>query len=164
MVSQKQRQAGLTHEEEYEIWGLLSHVSDGMLRARENELRPFGITAVQIGVMYVLRILVKSGRPPTPSEISRWAFREPHTISALLDRMERQGLVRRVRKSKVKRQVLVELTKKGEEVYRRQNQAREVISRILGCLSLDERKQFRIFLERLRQKSLEELVVKPSFP
>ncbi|MCX5999499.1 MAG: hypothetical protein NTU41_07885 [Chloroflexi bacterium] len=69
----------VTHSEEHEIWILLSQLSDAMLKARENELVPLGLSAVQVGVMYVIRILNKGGIVATPSEISRWVFREPHT-------------------------------------------------------------------------------------
>jgi DNA-binding MarR family transcriptional regulator len=59
---------------------------------------------------------------------------------------------------------LAELTQKGEEVYRRQNQQRVAIARILGCLSPKERSQLKTFLERLRQQGLAVLAEKPLFP
>jgi len=161
MTTKGQKRSHVPADEEYQIWTLLSQVNDGVFRARENELRPFGITPVQVGIMYALKSL---GGEPTPSEISRWVFREPHTVSAALDRMEKQGLVRRIRNSEGKRQVKVVLTDRGEEIYRAQNRQREVISRILECLSPEESGQFRGILERLRQRTLEELVVKPPFP
>jgi len=163
MVSEEKK-THVGHAEEYEIWGLLGQVSDAMYKARENELAPFGLSAVQVGVMYVVRILNQTGVPATPSEISRWVFREPHTISALLKRMEKQGLVKLVRKRRGKRQVLAELTEKGEDLYRRQVQERQVIPEILEVLSPGERQHFRAFLERLRQRSLEKLVMKLPFP
>ena len=154
----------VTHSEEYEIWILLSQLSDAMLKARENELVPLGLSAVQVGVMYVIRILNKGGIVATPSEISRWVFREPHTISGSLTRMERQGLVSLMRSTRGPRRVLVQLTEKGEEAYRRQVRQREVIPRILGVLSPEDRRQFRKYLESLREKSLQELTTKLSLP
>jgi DNA-binding MarR family transcriptional regulator len=156
--------ARVTHDEEYRMWGLLRQVSDGMLRARDEELKPFGISAVQFGVLYVLKMLEKADMPPTPSEISRWLFREPHTVSALLDRMEKQGLVRSLRNSPGRGKIRVVLTEKGEEVYRAQNKGRRVIPTILESLSAEERKQLGAFLERLRKKTLEALVVEPPLP
>ena len=161
MAAKGQRQTSVTADEEYALWTLLSQVNDGMLRARDNELRTFGISAVQVGVMYALNNITG---PPTPSEISRWVFREPHTVSAALERMEKQGLVRLQRSTEGKRQVRVELTQKGQEIYRRQNRERRVVPGILECLSPKERQQLRGFLERLRRRTLEELVAKPPFP
>ena len=96
---------------------------------------PFGLTAVQVGVMYVVRMLNSKGVQTSPSEISRWVFREPHTTSALLHRMEKQGLVKLKRISRANRQLRAELTEKGEELYRRQVEARQVIPEILDVLS-----------------------------
>ena len=114
--------------------------------------------------MYMVKRLKKAGVPPTPSEISRALFRKPATIYAMLDRMEKQGLVDLTRNSEGKRQVLVALTEKGEEIYRRQREERKVIPRILGSLSREEREQLKTILDRLRRKTFEELIVKPFYP
>ncbi len=151
----------LSPDEEYRLWTLLSQVNDGMLRARDNELKQFGISTVQVAILYALKNL---GGSPTPSEISQWVFRKPHTVSAALERMERHGLVRLTRNTKGKRQVRVEMTPKGEEVYRLQHRGRRVIPSILATLSPQEREQLRTLLDRLRHKTFEELGPKPSFP
>ncbi|MCX5999250.1 MAG: winged helix DNA-binding protein [Chloroflexi bacterium] len=164
MKSDPRGTAGLTHQEEYELWGLLTQLNGVMFRARGSELRSLGLSSVQVWVMHIIRLLKKSGVAATPAEISRWMYREPHTISALLGRMEKQGLVRCIRQTQGKRQVLAELTEKGEQVYRRQNQERRVVARILGCLSAEERSQLRAFLERMRQQGLAVLADKPLFP
>ena len=160
MALKEDRQARVPVDEEYATWTLLNQVNDGMFKARDNELRAFGVSAVQVGVMYAL----KNTGEPTPSEIARWVSREPHTISASLDRMEKQGLVNCARTKQGRRQVRVELTEKGEEVFRSQHRKRRAIGDVLGCLSPEERKQFRVCLEKLRQKTLEVLMVKPPFP
>lgn len=164
MTTDGKTAARITSAEEYEIWGLLSQLNDAIFKARENELAPFGLTAVQVGVMYVVRMLNSKGIQTSPSEISRWVFREPHTTSALLHRMEKQGLVKLKKTSRGKRQLRAELTEKGEELYRRQVEARQVIPEILDVLSPEERQQFRAFLERLRRRALEKLVVRLPFP
>ena len=164
MTKEGQDRSSVSHAEEYEIWGLLSQVSDAMLKARGSELSPFGLTSVQAGVMYVVKVLQSKGIPATPSEISRWVVREPHTISTLLVRMQKHGLVTLARSSQGRPQVLVSLTEKGEDLYRGQTESRRVIPEILETLSPEERRQFRSFLERLRQRALEKLVVQPPFP
>jgi DNA-binding MarR family transcriptional regulator len=147
----------LAHAEGYELWGQLRLVSDGMLRARENELRPFGDSAMQVGALYALRIMHGRGVKPTPSEMARWLFREPSSTISLLNRMEQQGLVRLVRISNGKRQVIIETTEKGKEIYRREAQKTQSIHRILGTLSASERKQLRSILQKLRAKLFQEL-------
>ena len=149
-------------DDDYRIWMLLHQVSDGVSRAREKELRPFGISRLHAGVMFILKA---SDEPCTLAEISKYLFRKHHSVSEMVTRMERKGLVRRVRNPDGKGLVRVALTKKGEKLFRQQNKERKVIHRIMSCLSPEERENFSACLERLRKVALEELVVRPElFP
>jgi len=47
---------------------------------------------MQAAVLFVVRNMKTAA---TPAEISRRLFREPHTVSELIKRMEKQGLVRK---------------------------------------------------------------------
>ena len=82
--------------------------------------------------------------------------------------MEKQGLVRRVRRRKRDREdstmLRVMLTQKGEEIFRLENEQRRVIQRIMSCLSAEQRLIFRECLVQLRACMLEELAVKPRLP
>ena len=149
----------VTHEEEYEFFILMRQVVEGMTKARENELRSFGISPIQSGVLYVLN---KARGPLAPNQIARRLIRNPASIHQLLDRMENQGLVRRIRSTEGKRDVQVEMTRKGKEIHRKHK--REVIPRILGRLSQKERKQFRAVLVNLREATYAELSPQPLFP
>ncbi len=161
MVSNAETPAALSAIEEHETWTLLGQVNDGMLRARDNELRQFGISAVQVAIMYAIKTL---GRSPTQSEIARWVVRRPHTVAAALERMEREGLIKQVRNIEGRKQVRVEITEKGEEVYRRQHRQRRTIPTILGSITPEEREALRTILRKLRDTTILELVAKPPFP
>ena len=52
----------LSAAEEYELWSLLGRVNDGMLRARDNELRKFGLSTVQMAIIYAIKTI---GNAPT---------------------------------------------------------------------------------------------------
>ncbi|MBT4512920.1 MAG: winged helix DNA-binding protein [Chloroflexi bacterium] len=149
----------LTLSEEHEIWVLLGQVSDGMLRARDNELRPFGLSSIQVGVLYIIKA---AGGSLTAIEISRRLVRRPATVYQLLDRMDRQDLINCIRSKEGKREVRVEVTEKGEEAYR--SHSRQVIPRILGSLSAKERDKLKATLTKLRTKVFEELAEQPMFP
>jgi len=161
MAGKQTERVTLSPDEEYRLWTLISQVNDGMIRARDNELKHSGISTVQVAILYAVKNV---GGSPTPSAISHWVFRKPHTVSAALDRMEKSGLVKLSRNTKGRRQVKVEMTAKGEEIYRIQHGRRRVIPAILGSLSPQERGQLRGLLDRLRQKTFEELGPKLSFP
>ena len=161
MVVKAEAPATLSSSEEYELWSLLGQVNNGMLRARDNELRQYGVSSVQVAILYAVKTL---GDSPTQSDIARWVVRKPHTVAAALERMERQGLVRQVRSAGGRKLVKVEVTEKGEEAYRRQHRQRRVIPAILGSLTPQERDVLRTTLRKLRDSTLSELVPRPPFP
>ncbi len=112
-----------TRDRDYQLWGLLNQASHAMERAREDELRPFGLSMMHAGVLYIVKV---SKDPVTPAHISRVLFREPHTaVAALLNRMEKQGLLRKTKDLERKNLIRVTLTERGEEAYR---QSREMKS------------------------------------
>ncbi|MCX6011978.1 MAG: helix-turn-helix domain-containing protein, partial [Chloroflexi bacterium] len=81
------------NQEEYQLWVLLHRTSYAMRRAREYELKEAGVSGIQATVL----ILIKSAEKPlTIGDITKALFREPHTVSGLLSRMEKQGLIKRV--------------------------------------------------------------------
>ena len=145
---------------DYELWVLLHQATDAIAGAREDELRKFGISMMQAEVLFVVKAI---RGPATPAEISRWLFREPHTVSGLLNRMEKQGLVKKVKDLEKKNLIRVEITDKGEEGYRRSRELQS-IHRILSSLSQEERDNLRASLRTLRDKALEEPKPIPRLP
>jgi len=102
------------------------------------------------------------GGKATVGEIARWTLREPHSVSELLSRMEKEGLVRKVKELGKKSGVRVVLTEKGREAYYKST-ARESIYETMSSLSEEERQQLRSCLRKLRYKALTQLAV-VSFP
>lgn len=147
-------------DRDYELWVLLHQACDAMNRARANELRQVGISGAQAAVLFIVKAMKV---PATPGEISRWLFREPHTVSGLLDRMEKQGLVRKVKDLERKTLVRVVITERGEEAYRRSTQMK-VIHKTLSCLSPKERDNLRAYAKTLRNKALGEYAVGYQLP
>ena len=147
-------------EQDFELWVLLHQTSDAMTRAREKELRKAGISKIEAGVLFALKHITT---PATPAAISRWLFREPHTTSELLSRMQKKDLVRKAKDLERKNQVRVVMTEKGEEAYR-QSREIEVIPRMLSRLSPAERNKLRTYLGKLRDKALDELGVEYQLP
>ena len=147
-------------DKDYNLWTLLGLTRDAIQRARQKELAQYNISSRQSAVLFIVRAI---GDKATPAEISRWLFRESHSISDLLSRMERQGLVRKVKDLDRKNQVRIELTQKGHEVYQ-QSYKRESIHRILSFLSEEQRKQLGSSLQTLRDKALEEIGVEYEMP
>jgi len=154
---QAKRKVETDADQDFELWSLLHQARDAIARARENELKQADISMIKAAVLFFARNL---DEPATPAKISRLLFREPHTISGLLDRMESQGLVRRVRDLQRRNLVRIELTEKGEEFYRKSREKRKIISKIMSALTKKERDDLRSSLTKLRNRALKELGVK----
>jgi len=87
--------------------------------------------------LIVLRVLASNNGVMTPSEVAEWTQTERHNITALVDRMRRDGLVTTERKNRDKRFVNVTLTDKGREALNRAMPvAEEIVDRVM--LSIDE--------------------------
>ncbi len=150
-------------DEDYTLWFLLRQACDAALRARDKELSRYGISVEEAAVLFVVQA---NGERATPSEISRWLFREPHSTSGLIIRMEKDGLVRKLNDLERKNMLRVVMTEKGREAYE-ESTGRKSIHRMMSSLSEDERQLMRSCLEKLRNEALKELSVErkaPPFP
>ena len=145
-------ETNVARDQDRELWGLLRQAAHAVDRAREDELRHTGVSMVQAAILYIVKIVEG---PVTPAKISRWLLREPHSVSGLLNRMEKQGLVKKVKDLERKNVIRVALTQKGEEAYRQSSEGK-VVHNILSCLSAEERDNLRAYLGRLRNKALQE--------
>jgi len=151
---------GANAEHDRQLWALLNQTHHAIWRARERELDDIGLSAIQAGVLFFVSTLEG---PVTPAVLSRLLHREPHTVSGLLTRMEKQGLVRRVKDLKRKNQVRIVLTPKGKKAYEMQNKT-GVINKIVGSLTQSERASLGGHLEKLRNSALIELRARLPLP
>jgi DNA-binding MarR family transcriptional regulator len=93
---------------------LLKQTSEAINRCRENELRRYNITPEQAGV---LTCIYNIGENASPAELTRWLSRKPSSVSILLKRMEKQGLISKKTDLKKKNIFRLSLTRKGLEAY-----------------------------------------------
>ena len=149
-------------DRDYKLWVLLRQAADAIYKARSKELSPLGLSPMASAILFIILAI---GERATPAEISRWMFREAHSVSGLLDRMEEKGLVRRTRDLEKKNLVRISLTDKGKQAYELSSDIK-VIPRILSSLSEEQRQQLITCLEIVRAKAFEELGIKkePPFP
>jgi DNA-binding MarR family transcriptional regulator len=69
--------------------------------------------AINLQITNTLAVIEGAGEPLTPSEISARTLVSSATMTGTLDRLERQGLVRRLPNPEDRRSVLVEVTDAG---------------------------------------------------
>jgi len=142
-----------SNDPDHDLWLLLTHARYAVYRAREKELQRYGISPEQASLLFVVQAL---GNKATPAALSRYILRQPHTVSALVDRMARRGLVKKVKDLDRKNLVRVVITEKGQKTYELSTK-RGPIHRIMGVLNEEERKNFKSYLERIMAKARKEI-------
>jgi len=143
----------------FNVWVRMRQAWEALDKAVEVEL---GKRQTTLSQMDVLVILSNSKRPLTPGEIASYMFREKHSASALLTRMQRAGLVKKTRSKKDQRVVKIKVQPKGEDLLRQAmpasfGQAHRLLK---SCLSDQETAQLDGLLKKVRDRALQELGLK----
>ena len=139
-------------DEYFTLWVLIAQTKDAILRARERDYARYGITNERRAVLYTIQ---RNGGQTTPVEIARHLFRELHTVTEMLKRMEASGLLERYECSG-RSKVEVRLTEKGLDVFN-QSRRNQTDKRIFSVLTEEERETLQSCLLKLRSRVLEDL-------
>ena len=105
--------------------------------------------------MLLMNALVTKGGSMSPTELSRYIFRTRHSITSMVDTLERQGLVRREPNPKDRRSLNVTLTPEGMALFNRmQPVGYEISQRALSCLDDEQVVALKTLLRQVRQHLL----------
>jgi len=143
----------INDDDDYNLIALINQTGHAFSLARTRELAAHGLSMMRAAVLLVLQVRDNNA---TPTEISQWLLREPHTISALLDRMEKDGLIRRYRDLHKRNTVRVAMTEKGRIAYQ-ESLARETFHSVMSVLTEEEREQLRHAMTKLWLRALQEV-------
>lgn len=131
-------------------------------KATEIKLAKIGLTPEKTAVLWACRDYPGD---LSPAEISRMLFRENQTIAGLLNRMEREGLVKRVPKRKGHPFTEVRLTERGEELCGPGVEImKQMIVAILGDMPAKRQVQLQELLREVRDRALDTFYVEPGKP
>jgi len=140
-------------DSDHDLWVFLTRTRYLVYRAREKELQRYGVSPEQMGVLFVVQNL---GEKATPSEIARQIMRQPHTVSALIDRMAEKGFVKKAHDLDKRNLVRVSLTARGLKIYE-YSKKRGPIHRIMSSITPAEQKKLREILGKLQVAARNEL-------
>ncbi|REJ95929.1 MAG: MarR family transcriptional regulator [Planctomycetota bacterium] len=116
--------------------------------------REHGLTSSQYNV---LRILRGEGKPLPSLEVADRLIQVVPAITGLIDRLEKQGLVKRRRCEEDRRVVYVELTGEGKNVLKRIDAPLAALrKKLLGHMSRTELHALTKLLEKARKSLIEE--------
>jgi DNA-binding MarR family transcriptional regulator len=149
MIQQDNNAQSTTAEEDISLWRFLDHTRYVISRSRELELAQFGLSPEQV---YVLDILSVRGGSTTIGDIVDMTSRQHHTISTLVARMAKRGLVARKRSVKDRRSYDIVLTKNGNELF--QKVTRHSIEMVFSTLTREEKQALNSILKQLLTTAL----------
>ena len=134
------------------VWLLLHRVRDALFLCEDSVFVDYGLTTEQ----FTLLAAVKGGGGSLrPSDLASYMERSPNSVSMLVDRMVKAGLVKRARDRKDRRVVNVTLTGKGEKAVEQAAPAGwELVEKVLSPVSDKDRRALADLLETIKCECL----------
>ena len=131
--------------------GLLYQTETSLAKLVERSLLESGLSLPQ---MLLLGALYWDGRALVPRRIRNTLVVEAQSLTGLIDRLEAQGLARRLSHPKDRRKIRVEITPKGRKKYdEAAERSDKTLDSFFHVLSAEERVQFRKSLNKMRAAS-----------
>jgi len=129
------------------LWLLLRRVGDALGLCQDLVYGKYGLTTEQFGVL----ASIKSRGPLRPLDLALILERSPNSMSMIVDRMVKAGLVRRTRDRKDRRAVFVSMTDKGKEAVEPAIPAGwDFIHEVVSPLSYDDQRVLASMLETVK--------------
>ena len=136
-------------------WILLRQAHNLVLRCEDQVFYKHGLTTEQHAVLMAIKHI---NGPVRITDIARWLDRSVNSVSMIIDRMVKAGLVRRARDRKDRRTVFVTMNNNAEKAYVLASAAGwELIQEILSPLSDEDKRTLVRLLETLRDKTYDYL-------
>jgi DNA-binding MarR family transcriptional regulator len=139
-------------DEYYQLWLLLSQTSSAIFKLRHKKVGRY-LHPSQAAALVTIWAL--DGQV-TPAALSRHLFLEPNSVSELIIRMERKGLVTKNRDKKRGNIVRLSITEKGRKLCS-QIMGQDLIRHVMSSLPDEQREQLGSCLSILLTKALKEL-------
>lgn len=148
----------------HRLWIIIHQVYDLITRYEEIELKERIITRERFLALWLMKFM--SAIDDNPIKVTTLApslYRSVNGTSALVDRMEQIGLIKKIRDIPDKRAIRLVITPKGEEAVETGLKSQELlIKRILAIFTEEEVKTLLSMLRKLKTKLREEAGIKEA--
>lgn len=136
-------------------WVVLYEAYNAIFKLTELELLPHGVSLPQI---HLLGALKGRGGKLTIGEIGRAMVKESQTVTGLVSRLEKRGLVQKAFDSLDLRKTGVRLTEKGEsELAEAQPLVNRLVEELFAVMSDRDLQDLRAAVEKLRTAGMDRL-------
>jgi len=133
------------------FWYLIHRTRDAFRICEDQIFSKHGLSTEQYAVLATMKYL---GNPTRPTAIARWLERSTNSMSLMIERMVRAGLIKRVRDKSDRRVVQLTITSKGESALRPATLAGlEFIQKVLSPLSYEDRHTLVALLDTLKYEA-----------
>jgi DNA-binding MarR family transcriptional regulator len=138
-----------------QAWRQLYLTYSAIFKAIERSISSTGVTLPQALALNTIRT---GEGPMTPSRLAHYLTQETQSVTGLIDRMEKQGWVRRVRDLPDRRAIRLELTEEGAaKLTETTAPGFEITDRMFSRLKEDELEQLTAMLGRVYMSAMEHL-------
>jgi DNA-binding MarR family transcriptional regulator len=139
-----------------QIWMTFRQTSDSLAICEERQFAPFAPLDFTPHQHTILMAIKYSHTPLNKTQIADRVDRHPNSITPILDRMEKSGLVKRVRDNRDRRSFYLKMTTKGEKYFQKSERVvSKMIQELLDCLSDKELQTLQDLLEKIRIKVID---------
>jgi DNA-binding MarR family transcriptional regulator len=131
----------------FDLWVILDSAHFAISRSRFLEIAQFGLTPEKAQILHIIQ---SNGGALPQTRLSDFTMRQHHSVSSLINRMIKEGLLKKV-KYPGERTFTVLTTKKGKDSYNKLT--RVSIDMTFSSLSTEDKQKLFSLLDRLLEKS-----------
>ena len=143
---------------DFELWVVFERARSALSRSRELELAQYGLTLEQAGLLYTLQ---ENGGSATNADIALITIRQYNSVTTLVNRMEKIGLLKKQKSADGKR-IIVATTPKGRSIY--QKISHTSIKIAFSDLTLEDKERLFTYLSQIVAKSRDMLGMDKKLP
>jgi len=139
--------------QKFNAWTLIHQTYDSIMQCHEKACSAYGLTAKQQATLVAIKELPK---PVTIKDLADCFDRDSASITFIIDRMEKDGLVTRVRDLKDRRSLRISITQRGKTMLKKSAKStQDLAEKIISALSDQELSTFTTLMVKIQKKSYE---------
>ena len=137
------------------VWFITHRTRDALSKCEDRVFAEYGLTSEQYSVLATMKSLRE---PVRITDVARWLERSTNSVSMIIDRMVKGGLVRRVRDRIDRRAVRLVITPKAETALKPATLAAlDFIEGVTSPLSREDKRTFVKLHEMVKYKAFQYL-------
>jgi len=144
--------------DEHRLWVIFHQTHDLLGRYEDKCLEDSHLTKEQHLILWLIEFMTDGNdNPVILSDVASSLFRNLNSISAIVNRMEKNGLVKKHRDLPDQRAIRLVITPKGKEAFNNAvKPSNLLVRRVFSTFSPEELHTIRSLLKKLREKIYEE--------